>query len=184
MANLPDTRWNSSTVLIAAPGKAIKRERDDSAEPPPERKRARITRKECIICVDDVAANQFPKKPHAGDDEQHTSDVCFKCYNQHISTGVDHKGSELVRCPQCLQTLTEPEVRKLARVATYQKWEFPTPCNIMLFRMDLLTSEQDTSTTLRRNACRRRKSSMPARTLTALGVLSMPINFLHFIILT
>lgn len=68
--------------------------------------------------MNDVAANQFPKKPHAGDD-RHTSDVCFKCYNQHIGVGLDHKGSDLVTCPQCSQKLTEPEIRKLTRVATY-----------------------------------------------------------------
>ena len=104
-------------------GNATKREHDDSASTTslPERKKARVPRKECSVCLSDVATNQYPKKPHAG--EQHSSDVCFKCFDQHIKTQVDSTSSGIVSCPQCLQTLAEPEVRKLAKhVATYQKY--------------------------------------------------------------
>ena len=110
------------SLPINRPSNGIKREREDSTppNPQPDRKKPKLSRKECLICTDEVVKNQYPKKPHAGH-EQHTSDVCFKCYNQHIEAEIDQKGPDLVSCPQCSQTLSEPEVRKLTRVATYKK---------------------------------------------------------------
>jgi len=92
-----------------------------------KRKTNRKPRKECAICAERVFLNQFPKDPHAfssqGDGQQHGSDVCFKCYSQHVEAEITNKGSDLVCCPQCPQILAEPEVRKLAqRCGTYQKY--------------------------------------------------------------
>jgi hypothetical protein len=78
--------------------------------------------KECIVCLHECARNRFPE-PHAqSGGEQHGRDVCFDCYDEHIEAEIDNKGAELVSCPQCPQTLTEPEIRQLTqRLDVYQK---------------------------------------------------------------
>jgi hypothetical protein len=92
--------------------------------PTPRRKIG--SRRECAICSDNIFQTQFPKQPHVHSQdgsEQHSSDVCFKCYGQHIEAEVDSKGPDSVSCPQCPHVLSEPEVRKLARrVGIYQKY--------------------------------------------------------------
>lgn len=106
-------------------GGATKRGYDDTTptRAQPDRKRTKISRKECLICLEDIAKNQYPRAPHAQSGSgQHSSDVCFKCYDQHIEAQVNGTGSGIVNCPQCSQALAEPEIRKLARhVGTYQK---------------------------------------------------------------
>lgn len=67
--------------------------------------------------------NQFPKLPHASEDkgEEHGSDVCFKCWDEHLKSEVGSKGFEAVSCPQCPKTLAEIELRKLAKRSTYRE---------------------------------------------------------------
>lgn len=91
--------------------------------PPPSRKKAAMSRKECSVCYDDVNKNRFPKLPHVQDDNNvHTSDVCFKCFKEHLEVEVKAKGSDAVSCPQCKKQLEESEVRKLASSFSYQEY--------------------------------------------------------------
>jgi hypothetical protein len=78
--------------------------------------------KECLVCLNECARNRFPKPHTQSEGEQHGCDVCFDCYDEHIEAEIDNKGAELVSCPQCPQTLTEPEIRQLTqRLNIYQK---------------------------------------------------------------
>ena len=59
----------------------------------------------------------------------------------------------------------------------HARWNIPEVGSFRsrLYRTRLLTGDLDLSTTLRRNACSRKRNSMPARMLSALGVLSLPV---------
>jgi hypothetical protein len=109
-------------------------------QPLPERKSTRVPRstlrnpqssnksagpphKECTVCLDTLSKSSFPESLHA---DQHNSDVCAKCFDEHIESELDDKSYQLIGCPQCPQTLTEPEIRQLARAVTYQKYDRPT----------------------------------------------------------
>lgn len=98
---------------------------NDHAANLPSTKSKTLPRKECILCCNDVATNHFPKLPHASDpldaESLHSSDVCFRCYSQHLEGEVESKGIDSVRCPQCPKTLVEGEVRKLASSSTYHE---------------------------------------------------------------
>lgn len=97
----------------------LKRERtDDGDVKPPKRVMAR---KECTVCCEDTALNQFPKLPHVNT-RQHSSDVCNGCWDLHLKSEVENNGFEKIGCPQCSQLLQEPEVRKLARKSTYAEY--------------------------------------------------------------
>lgn len=74
--------------------------------------------KECTICLESMATDRFPDTPHAADD-QHSSDVCHACWEQHLESEVNSKVFEGVSCPQCSQRLLEADVRKLANSSTY-----------------------------------------------------------------
>ena len=108
----------------------VKREREndneDTKEAPPPRKRVTISRKSCIVCTEDIPRNRFPKLPHPQDDgNKHTSDVCFKCFSEHLRIEVEIKGHEGVGCPQCSKPLEESEIRKLASSWTYREYVIP-----------------------------------------------------------
>ena len=116
----------SSYTPTAATLNGVKRERendtDDTGQKPAPRKRVTISRKPCIVCTDDVPKNRFPKLPHKQDDDtKHTSDVCFKCFGEHLRIEVETKGHEGVGCPQCSQPLEESDIRKLASSFTYRE---------------------------------------------------------------
>lgn len=127
MASYPSSTLPSSSQPATAPIPiGVKREREydheDAKEAPPPRKRVTISRKACIVCTEDVPKNRFPKLPHAQDDtNKHTSDVCFKCFSEHLRIEVETKGHEGVGCPQCSKPLEESEIRKLASSWTYQE---------------------------------------------------------------
>jgi DNA-directed RNA polymerase subunit RPC12/RpoP len=90
-----------------------------------EEKRQEVTiqkEKECTICLEDVATDHYPDLPHAGD-SKHGSDVCLRCWDQHLESEITSKGFEGVSCPQCSQRLLETEVRKLATKGTYDQYE-------------------------------------------------------------
>nr|OQO20253.1 hypothetical protein B0A51_13401 [Rachicladosporium sp. CCFEE 5018] len=69
-----------------------KRTRDvDSIVTQQSRIRSRIGVKKCIVCTNETFKTRFPKLPHA-DADQHTSDVCFKCWEVHLNGQVATKG--------------------------------------------------------------------------------------------
>lgn len=121
--NARSKRLNRKTIVTPAEG-----EQDDSTifgtlfDLPPEHKNTGPPHKECTVCLDALSKTFFPESLHS---EQHSSDVCFKCYDEHIESELYNKHSERISCPQCPQTLTEPEIRKLTqRAVTYQKYGF------------------------------------------------------------
>jgi hypothetical protein len=85
--------------------------------------------KECTVCLDTLSKSLFPESLHA---DQHSSDVCSKCFDEHVESELDDKSYEHIGCPQCTQTLTEPEIRKLGSVETYKKYDRPTFCETRL----------------------------------------------------
>lgn len=106
-----------------APARSLKRKRtkNDAEESRGKRSKKRVmARKECIICCAEVTTIRFPKLHHV-DAQQHTSDVCLGCWNQHLKSEVESKGFEGVGCPQCSYLLQEPEVRRLAQKSTYSE---------------------------------------------------------------
>jgi hypothetical protein len=174
----------SSQTPTSATPVGVKRERepdtDDAKEAPPARKRVTISRKPCIVCTEDVPKNRFPKLPHSQDDNnKHTSDVCFKCFSEHLRIEVETKGHEGVGCPQCSKPLEESEIRKLASSWTYQEY-------VTIDRPAIkgpLTTCPGTSTKQLRSACKMKKSTTLAQTPSVLGVCqkklpSIPINML------
>lgn len=120
----------SSHTPTAATVYGVKRERenddDDTGQKPAPRKRVTISRKPCIVCTEDTPKNRFPKLPHKQDDnEKHSSDVCFKCFSEHLRVEVETKGHEGVACPQCSKPLEESDIRKLASSWTYREYVIP-----------------------------------------------------------
>lgn len=77
--------------------------------------------KECTVCLEVVAKTSFPAIDHA-DGEQHSSDVCLACWDQHIESEIQSKSFEGIRCLQCPQKLVEEEVRQLAKQKTYAEY--------------------------------------------------------------
>jgi len=116
----------SSSAPSTVTQQGIKREREndnDELEKVPPRKKVTISRKACIVCNEDVPRNRFPKIPHKQDDNnKHSSDVCFKCFSEHLRIEVENKGHEGIGCPQCSRPLEESEIRKLASSWTYQEY--------------------------------------------------------------
>lgn len=129
MASYPYSTLHSSSQPSTAPTLiGVKRERenddDDTSQKLVPRKRVTISRKPCIVCTEDIPNNRFPKLPHSQDDNdnKHSSDVCFKCFSEHLRVEVETKGHEGVGCPQCSKPLEESEIRKLASSYTYQEY--------------------------------------------------------------
>jgi hypothetical protein len=113
---------SARTATYAKRGRKRKHdpENNDVDQPPAWKKMAR---KQCIVCADDVAINQFPKFPHKQDAEgKYSSDVCKKCCSEHLSHEVKNKDHEGVRCPQCSQLLEQSDVQNLASSRTYQEY--------------------------------------------------------------
>lgn len=94
-------------------------EEDDNEVKPPI-KRIRLARKECTICYNEVAVNQFPKLPHKTA-KNHDRGVCRSCWEAHLVSEVSSKGWYAVSCPQCTEVLSEAELRKIASTKTYMK---------------------------------------------------------------
>lgn len=97
---------------------------DGDAATSSARKKRKISRIECIVCMNDVAKTQFPRLPHAiaGDGgHEHESQVCFKCWKEHLKSEIRSNGFQLVACPQCDKMLVEAEVRKLASSFDYNR---------------------------------------------------------------
>jgi hypothetical protein len=163
--DLPPERKTTRSVALPRPVHKTTRPVD---LPPSVDKNNGPPHKECTVCLDTLSKSLFPESLHA---EQHDSDVCSSCYDEHIEAELDNKGPHLIGCPQCSQTLTEPEVCKLMqRTETHQKYECPTIYNTRLGRVQLLTSEVDTTTSLLRHTYSKMKSSTLARMPLALGV--------------
>lgn len=131
MASTPDSVLPSGSLASSTYMQGgVKRERDDDdnddVDKAPARKRVTIAPKPCIVCTEDVPKNRFPKLPHKQDgNNKHSSDVCFKCFREHLRVEVENKGHEAVSCPQCSKLLDESEVRKLASSRTYQEYVAP-----------------------------------------------------------
>lgn len=113
---------------IKQEGGALKRSHDaaeDDAvdQKPPARKRITLPRKGCIVCPNNVATNQFPRVPHAQvKRDGHDSDVCRKCYQQHLGNEFKNKDQEAVSCPHCAKPLVQSEVQKLTSSQMYQEY--------------------------------------------------------------
>lgn len=111
----------TSEVSGSAPKK---RHAEDNKDQTFFRKKREISRKECIVCMTDVAKNQFPKLPHSASttvEHEHDSQVCFKCWQDHLKSEVESNMFEAVACLQCSKLLVESEVRKLASSFTHQE---------------------------------------------------------------
>ncbi|KAK6432315.1 hypothetical protein LTR95_011517 [Oleoguttula sp. CCFEE 5521] len=120
MATPAAPRDEDAAVYPSSPPTAKRKREKDGATPAPKqlRKRGRMGVKECIVCTENVVKSRFPKLLHASA-EQHTSDVCFKCWEQHLKVEVVAKDREIFSCPQCSQALEADEIRKLARADTF-----------------------------------------------------------------
>lgn len=91
---------------------------DNSSAP----KKRKISRIQCIVCMSDVAKNQFPKLPHSTDAGRgHASQVCSKCWKAHLKSEIRSNGVEAVACPQCDKVLDDAEIRRLASERDYNK---------------------------------------------------------------
>ncbi|KAL1588033.1 hypothetical protein WHR41_03394 [Cladosporium halotolerans] len=122
MASAPSTPADSSTITTLP--RKRRRIDDDANENALRSVKRAIGRKECSVCAEDVARNQFPKVPHATTvaTEQHASNVCFKCWRQHLQAEVESKEAESLACPQCSKALDQSEVKKLASSFTYREY--------------------------------------------------------------
>jgi hypothetical protein len=111
---------------------------------------------------------KLPQKHDAGD--QHSSDVCFKCYREHLRHQVKDKDSEGVSCPQCAKPLDPSEAQKLASSDTYREYVMAC-CDSKWFGADdVPASRSDILTKRPESACNRMKTTVPARGLSVLGV--------------
>lgn len=120
---LPPSSQPSTTASLVGVKRERENDNDDPGQKPAPRKRVTISRKPCIVCTEDVPKNRFPKLPHSQDDnDSHNSNVCFKCFTEHLRVEVETKGHEGVCCPQCSKPLGESEIRKLASSYTYQEY--------------------------------------------------------------
>lgn len=130
----------------------------------------RMRRTECSMCCTEVAVNQFPKLPHKGA-TQHDSQVCLKCWEQHLETEVEAKPWDQVSCQQCSQVLEEKEIRRLASSVTYRRL-------VVFVRTTIFSNDTDrTSDGLTKQpkaVNKARKSIVPAHRQPAAGFASCP----------
>lgn len=126
----PDDISSLFHTLSPEPYLSTKRKREDldSKEDAKPRKRPTISYRECLTCCTDKPLNQYPKLKHAA---AHASDVCRKCWSQHLGTQITDKDASSVQCVQCEHKLTEPEIRKLCNSGAYQRSEVHVTCNIL-----------------------------------------------------
>jgi hypothetical protein len=163
----PPQAFTATTTPASSGRKRKIKEEDNDVDKVPAKKK--MARKQCIVCADDVARNQFPKFPHKQDAEsKHSSDVCKKCCIEHISHEVKNKDHEEISCPQCSQLLEQSDIKNLASTHTYQE------CVNASHEETLEGEDADfragTSTKQPRSACKQWKSSTLARTPNVLGV--------------
>jgi superfamily II helicase len=116
----PPQTFDAATTPASSGRKRKIKEEDNDVDKVPAKKK--MARKQCIVCADDVARNQFSKFPHKQDAEgRHSSDVCKKCCSEHLSHEAKNKDHEGVSCPQCSKLLEQSDVQNLASSRTYQE---------------------------------------------------------------
>lgn len=76
--------------------------------------------RECIICCDVLEAHEFPRA-FDGSAHQHQSTVCCGCFEKHLKAEIAITDWDCIRCPQCSQTLQEPDLRTLSSKETYSR---------------------------------------------------------------
>lgn len=83
---------------------------------------ARKQEQECMICCESICIMDFPTTHHESESQYlHLDEVCLKCWKVHLRTQVETKSTDQIKCAQCSVLLAEPEIRKLAESATYDK---------------------------------------------------------------
>lgn len=118
----PKTTYTTPSVYTPTMAKDTKGAQNNNNHEQTGSKKYVMSRKLCIICTENVAANQFPKLPHKQDGAtEHSSDTCFKCFRQHLDNEIKFKGHDAVTCPQCTKPLDQSEIRKTAPSFSYQK---------------------------------------------------------------
>ena len=78
-----------------------------------------MQRKECNVCCNEIPVNRFPKVAHSSG-EAHGRDVCFNCWEDHLTAAVESATWDNIRCAQCKVKLEEAEIRALAPSKVYQ----------------------------------------------------------------
>ncbi|QSZ34858.1 hypothetical protein DSL72_007717 [Monilinia vaccinii-corymbosi] len=75
---------------------------------------------ECRICMDTLAPEKFPQSRITSTCAHHPR-VCRKCLTQHINTEVQTKASNQISCPECLEKVSDVEVKAYASPEVLQR---------------------------------------------------------------
>ncbi|RMX92529.1 hypothetical protein D0868_13358 [Hortaea werneckii] len=82
--------------------------------------RARL--RDCVVCGDTKDPLDFPvKTPTPGC--RHPPRLCTECLHSWITSELDSKGCEGIKCPECPQTLQHGDVRQAASQETFKAYD-------------------------------------------------------------
>ncbi|EME41140.1 hypothetical protein DOTSEDRAFT_55051 [Dothistroma septosporum NZE10] len=80
------------------------------------------SRRECVCCGDEKHVLDFPVKP-ATNVCQHVSTTCIDCMHSWLSSELDTKGCEDLKCPECPGILAYDSIHLLSNRSTSTKYE-------------------------------------------------------------
>lgn len=106
-----------ATVATKRPAEPDGNDNNDSQ--PPQAKHIKMERRECSICGEHTALNQFPVHPHKG--VKHRREACMDCWRSHTAAEVESKAWDAVACLQCAGVLSQEEIKTRASKATWLK---------------------------------------------------------------
>lgn len=90
----------------------------------------RLRQKECCVCGDSKEPTDFPAKAPTGGCE-HRPGTCKECLQSWMSSELDTKGCDGIKCPECTQTLEYNEVQEAASAETFAKYDKLTIRNVL-----------------------------------------------------
>lgn len=78
--------------------------------------------RECVVCGDARGTRDFPTKPPTAACE-HQPHTCSDCLARWISSEVDTKATEGIKCSECPQVLTYNDILRAASPATFARFD-------------------------------------------------------------
>ena len=78
--------------------------------------------RDCVVCGDSKTTLDFPAKPPTTACE-HKPQTCTECLESWMTSEVDTKGSESIKCPECPQTLSYTDIQRAASPTTFATYD-------------------------------------------------------------
>lgn len=113
------TTWDDTLLAASKPSLKRKFETEETVFPEMPHQIKRMRRKECTVCFNDLALNQFKKVRHSGK-RTNCKAVCARCWTQHMDAEVGGKAWDAIGCAECDRKLEELDIKLLASKTIYQ----------------------------------------------------------------